>query len=98
MCAQMPRGAAERIALKLRAQCRWAQAGGVADKRAGQRGNAIPPYLWALASFKRMLGSPALRQRQEVPIGVFEPCYLGGARRPPDAEVVLVKERKPLED
>src|SRR6266571_6796129 len=43
-----------------------------------------------------MLGSPALRQRQEVPIGVFEPCSLGGARRPPDPHVVLLQERIPL--
>ncbi len=48
------------------------------------------------ASFKRLLGSPALRQRQDVPIGVFEPCYLGGARRPPDPHVVLLQERIPL--
>ena len=30
----------------------------MADRKAGQRGNAILPYLRAPASFKRMLGSP----------------------------------------
>jgi len=34
-----------------------AQGGGVADKTAGQRGNAILPYLPAPGSFKRMVGS-----------------------------------------
>ena len=37
-------------------RARGAQGGGTADKKAGQRGNAIPPYLRAPGSFKRMLG------------------------------------------
>src|SRR2546429_9982912 len=43
------------MALKLRAQCPRAQGGGAADKRAGQRGNAILPTR-APGSFKRLLG------------------------------------------
>ncbi len=44
--------AASRIALRLRAQ-----GDGAADKKARQRGNAIPSYLRAPASFKRRLGT-----------------------------------------
>src|SRR6266480_3299029 len=46
-----------RIALKLRTQRRRAQGGAAADKKARRRGNAIPPYVCARASFKRLLGS-----------------------------------------
>src|SRR6266853_1788511 len=46
------------MALKLRAQRPRAQGGRAADKKAGRRGNAIPPYLGAPGSFKRLLGGP----------------------------------------
>ena len=39
----IPLRAAERIALELRAKDPLAQGGGAADKKAGRRGNAIPP-------------------------------------------------------
>src|SRR2546430_2692027 len=51
------------IALKLRAQRPGAQGGGAADKRAGQRGNAILPTR-APGSFKRLLG----RRRTYAPL------------------------------
>src|SRR2546422_11249616 len=44
-------------AVKLRGEYALAQGCGAADKKASPRGNAIPPYLRAPGSFKRLLGS-----------------------------------------
>src|SRR5213593_1572139 len=48
------------MALKLRAQRPPTQGGRAVDEKAGQRGNAILPYLRAPVSFKRMLGGQGI--------------------------------------
>src|SRR5207245_6020140 len=48
---------ARRYRLKRSAERPSEQGVGAADKKASQRGNAIPPYLRAPGSFKRLLGS-----------------------------------------
>src|SRR5882762_8523133 len=65
------------MALKLRAQWPPAQGGGGAEKKASQQGNAIPPYLGAPASFKRMLGVTADESPSRVGRGPWPRRELG---------------------